>query len=124
MSIDDARPEEWDEVNDELKKDEGKSFLADLWNSQTNDEVNHPSHYRSDSGIEAIDAIEAWGLNFNLGNVINDKTDSENYILQSGDEIWKTDGLCNQRRFYQVGHRTLLQENNFIHGRSSTVGRN
>ena len=32
--------------------------------------VNHPTHYRSDSGIEAIDAIEAWGLNFNLGNVI------------------------------------------------------
>ena len=32
--------------------------------------VNHPNHYRSDSGIEAIDAIEAWGLNFNLGNVI------------------------------------------------------
>ena len=32
--------------------------------------VNHPDHYRSDSGIEAIDAIEAWDLNFNLGNVI------------------------------------------------------
>lgn len=32
--------------------------------------VVHPSHYRADSGIEAIDAIEAWDLNFNLGNVI------------------------------------------------------
>ena len=32
--------------------------------------VDHPDHYRSDSGIEAIDAIEAWDLNFNLGNVI------------------------------------------------------
>ena len=33
-------------------------------------EVDHPNHYRSDSGIEAIDAIEAWDLNFNLGNVV------------------------------------------------------
>ena len=32
--------------------------------------IDHPNHYRSDSGIEAIDAIEAWGLNFNLGNVV------------------------------------------------------
>ena len=58
MSIDDARPEEWDEVNDELKKDYGKSFLVDLWNSQTNDEVNHPSHYNNGK-IECIKAIEA-----------------------------------------------------------------
>ena len=58
MSIDDATPEEWDEVNDELKKDYGKSFLADLWNSQKNDEVNHPSHYNNGK-IECIEAIEA-----------------------------------------------------------------
>ena len=30
--------------------------------------VNHPSHYQQ--GIEAIDVIESWGLNFSLGNVI------------------------------------------------------
>lgn len=34
------------------------------------DPVDHPSHYRASSGFEAIDVIEAWGLNFNLGNVI------------------------------------------------------
>ena len=42
MSIDDVTPQEWNEVNmntQTTKKDEGKSFLADLWNSQTNDEV-------------------------------------------------------------------------------------
>ena len=39
--------------------------------------VDHPNHYRSDSGIEAIDAIEAWGLNFNLGNVVK-------YICRAG----------------------------------------
>lgn len=30
--------------------------------------VNHPEHYNK--GIEAIDIIESWGLNFSLGNAI------------------------------------------------------
>lgn len=34
------------------------------------DLVNHPPHYKSDSGIESIDVIEAFGLNFRLGNTI------------------------------------------------------
>lgn len=34
------------------------------------DSVNHPSHYLADSGIEVIDAIEAWKLGFNLGNTV------------------------------------------------------
>lgn len=34
------------------------------------DVVNHPPHYKSDSGIESIDVIEEFGLNFHLGNVI------------------------------------------------------
>mgnify|MGYP000512503891 CR=1 FL=1 len=33
------------------------------------DSVDHPEHY-DPSGIEAIDVIEAWKLNFHLGNVI------------------------------------------------------
>ena len=41
------------------------------------DQVDHPSHYRKDSGLEAIDAIEAWDLNFNLGNVVK-------YICRAG----------------------------------------
>lgn len=32
------------------------------------DAVNHPKHYTL--GIEVIDAIEAWGLGFHLGNCI------------------------------------------------------
>lgn len=31
--------------------------------------VDHPKHYNV-GGIEVIDAIEAWGLGFNLGNVV------------------------------------------------------
>lgn len=31
--------------------------------------VDHPSHYNV-GRIEVIDAIEEWGLNFNLGNAV------------------------------------------------------
>lgn len=34
------------------------------------DVVNHPPHYKSDSGIESIEVIEAFNLNFCLGNTI------------------------------------------------------
>lgn len=34
------------------------------------DPVDHPPHYRASSGFEAIDVIESWKLNFNLGNVV------------------------------------------------------
>lgn len=38
--------------------------------------VDHPSHYHPNS-IEVIDAIEAWNLNFSLGNAVK-------YIARSG----------------------------------------
>lgn len=35
------------------------------------DNVNHPSHYGgADNPYEAIKVIEAWGLNFRLGNCV------------------------------------------------------
>ncbi len=40
------------------------------------DLINHPSHY-TDGGIETIDAIEAWGLGFHLGNAVK-------YISRAG----------------------------------------
>jgi len=33
------------------------------------DTVNHPKHY-TQGRIEVIDAIEAWGLGFSLGNAV------------------------------------------------------
>lgn len=39
--------------------------------------INHPPHYQSDKGIEAIDIIEAFSLDFCLGNVIK-------YVLRAG----------------------------------------
>ena len=47
--------------------------LADVERRET---VNHPSYYTT-GGIEAIDVIEAWGLGFNLGNVVK-------YIARAG----------------------------------------
>ena len=40
------------------------------------DPVHNPSHYKS-GGIEVIDVIEAFGLNYRLGNVIK-------YVLRAG----------------------------------------
>lgn len=39
--------------------------------------VDHPDYYRKDTGHEAIDVIEAWGLGFNLGNALK-------YIARAG----------------------------------------
>jgi hypothetical protein len=39
------------------------------------DPVNHPDHYKL--GIEVIDALEAWGLGFHLGNVVK-------YVARAG----------------------------------------
>lgn len=39
--------------------------------------VEHPSHYHAQSGVEVIDAIEAWELNFSLGNVVK-------YVARAG----------------------------------------
>lgn len=47
--------------------------LADI---ERREAVNHPDYYKR-GGIEAIDAIEAWGLGFCLGNVVK-------YIARAG----------------------------------------
>ena len=42
------------------------------------EQVNHPEHYGGkDNPYEAIKVIEAWGLNFNLGNSVK-------YISRTG----------------------------------------
>ena len=47
--------------------------LADIEHREA---VDHPDYYKR-GGVEAIDAIEAWGLGFNLGNVVK-------YIARAG----------------------------------------
>ena len=67
-------------VHDRLKE------LAD-------DPVNHPSHYTS-GGIEVIDAIEAWELDFRLANVVK-------YVARAGKkDPTKTKQDLEKARFY------------------------
>lgn len=44
---------------------------------QKPNQVNHPGHYLSPRGMEAIDVIEEFGLGFHLGNSVK-------YILRAG----------------------------------------
>ena len=67
--IDDAPTYAQEQLTD-LKESEQ---LADIKRRET---VDHPDYYKT-GGIEAIDAIEAWGLGFNLGNVVK-------YIARAG----------------------------------------
>jgi hypothetical protein len=41
------------------------------------EQVNHPNHYGGDTPYEAIKVIEAWDLNFCLGNTVK-------YISRAG----------------------------------------
>ena len=41
-----------------------------------NDPIHHPAHYTF-GGIEVLDAIEAWGLPYHLGNVVK-------YVVRAG----------------------------------------
>jgi hypothetical protein len=43
----------------------------------SNDNVNHPPHYGGDNTYETIKVIEAWDLNFHLGNAVK-------YISRAG----------------------------------------
>lgn len=65
--------------------------------------INHPTHYRKDSGHEAIDVIEAWRLNFNLGNVVkyisrNGIKDPDKYIEDLEKARWYLDREINIRK--------------------------
>ena len=40
-------------------------------------EVDHPAHYQTESGLEVIDVIEAFNLDFHTGNAVK-------YILRAG----------------------------------------
>ena len=42
-----------------------------------NESINHPEHYGGDNTYEAIKVIEAWDLDFSLGNTIK-------YISRAG----------------------------------------
>jgi hypothetical protein len=66
----------WD---DQVSEPDQDQKICDDYANQSvdHDPVNKPSHYMSKNGIESIDVIESFDLNFNLGNATK-------YILRSG----------------------------------------
>jgi hypothetical protein len=50
------------------------------------DPINNPKHYQTQGGLEAIEVIEAFNLNFNLGNAIK-------YVLRAGKKGSKVEDL-------------------------------
>ena len=65
------------EVNFKQSQIEDISHLKSFNEKSQSEEVNHPSHYHKASGFEVIDVIDAWGLDFTLGNSIK-------YISRAG----------------------------------------
>ena len=43
-----------------IRRDSGKSEKPSYWIPEENDVVNHPNHYKTKSGLEAINVIEAF----------------------------------------------------------------
>lgn len=60
-------------------------FMPHPQPSETRDNINHPSHYKS-GGMESIDVIEAFDFGFNLGNVFK-------YIARAGKKGPELDDL-------------------------------
>ena len=65
-------------VNEGIYQYEGRSaeLLVNEFTETAKEMINHPSHYNQGK-YEAIDVIEDWQLNFNLGNTVK-------YISRAG----------------------------------------
>jgi len=64
-----------------------KNFSEDIM--ETNNNVEHPKHYQLNKAvtvIEVLDVIDAWELNFSLGNVIK-------YVLRAGKKLNNVEDL-------------------------------
>jgi len=52
-------------------------LTGQIGQAKVDEVINHPAHYGGDSLYEPIKVIQAWGLNFALGNVLK-------YIYRDG----------------------------------------
>jgi hypothetical protein len=59
--------------------------------------VDHPSHYRKNTGFEVIDVIDAWGLDFCLGNAVK-------YIARQGRKGTNTAGEDLRKAMWYIDH--------------------
>jgi hypothetical protein len=68
------------------------------------DRVNHPGHYRA-NGLEAINVIEAFGLDFCLGNAIK-------YILRAGRKPYAAEIEDLEKAVWYINRRIEKLRNN------------
>ena len=64
-------------ISEHLRENKSSFMTAQPARAGKPEAVNHPAHYQSKTGLEAIDVIEAFELDFNLGNAAK-------YILRCG----------------------------------------
>ena len=64
-----SRTVSYDINGDEIYEDAPSYAQEQLMDIKKREAVNHPSYYKT-GGIEAIDVIEAWDLDFCLGNTV------------------------------------------------------
>ena len=83
-----SRTVHYDTNGNEIYEDAPTYPQEQLANIERREAVNHPGYYKR-GGVEAIDAIEAWELGFNLGNVVK-------YIARAGRKT--KDGLQDLRK--------------------------
>lgn len=70
------------------------------------DLINRPPHYITPSGLEAVDVLEAFELNFHRGTAVT-------YILRAG----KKGGPAEELKDLQKAHRWLGREINRLQGK-------
>ena len=70
------------------------------------EKVNHPDHYGGeDNTYEAIKVIEAWDLNFHLGNVVK-------YITRAGKKSKNSIEDLKKAEWYLKRHVEFVQAKN------------
>jgi hypothetical protein len=79
----------------------GKTVMPEKPDSVT-DPIHRPAHYTF-SDIEPIDAIEAWGLGFHLGNVVK-------YVARAGRKGAAVQDLQKARWYLERAIARLQQE--------------
>lgn len=71
-------------------------------------EINHPAYYAG--RIEAIDFIEAHGLNFNLGNVIKYVTRAGRKNTESAQEALQKASWYIQREIWRLEREKITDD--------------
>lgn len=89
-----------------FKRAKYESKHAEASKADPIDLINRPSHYITPSGLESVDVLEAFELNFHRGTVVT-------YILRAG----RKGGPAEELKDLQKAQRWLGREINRLQGR-------